>query len=234
MTDPVTTERLRAALEKIVRADFNCTPRQMGIAMQEHAREALYVTEDSAPDRGMIGRLIEELESLSPDGLAYIRLLPDARKLSDILARTATPVPLPDLEAKAGVMLGYDGMRSGGRCDWQQLREAVSEANVGTRDHAQPLRDDIYPGHEMVAGINYNSLDRIVTAFVDAALKSNQSAEGEARATSPGSLLRQPTASAPPGCHCGTVCMAPVIMGRQQPCRRAPPAPTNTVEGGEL
>lgn len=74
------------------------------------------------------------------------------------------------MTTKDAVTLTYSTMGSGGRCDWTQLREAVSEATTGSRDYAQPLRDDIYPGHEMVRGINHNSLDRIVTAFVDAAL----------------------------------------------------------------
>ena len=34
-----------------------------------------------------------------------------------------------------------------------------------------------------------------------------------------GSLLRKPTAQAPPGCYCNTRCRAPIIMGSQQPCR---------------
>lgn len=46
------------------------------------------------------------------------------------------------------------------------------------------------------------------------------------------SLLRKP-GPLPPGCHCSDICMAPVMMGRQTPCRRAggvpgqkaPPAP---------
>ena len=38
------------------------------------------------------------------------------------------------------------------------------------RDVEPDERSDIYTGHRMVEGINYNSLDRIVTSFVDAAL----------------------------------------------------------------
>lgn len=47
--------------------------------------------------------------------------------------------------------------------------------------------------------------------------------------------LREPSAVAPAGCHCSTICMAPVVMGRRQPCRRggtpgepAPAAPSPT------
>lgn len=32
-------------------------------------------------------------------------------------------------------------------------------------------------------------------------------------------LLEPPLEHAPPGCHCTEKCMAPVVMGRQQPCR---------------
>lgn len=34
-----------------------------------------------------------------------------------------------------------------------------------------------------------------------------------------GSLLRNPLPHAPPGCHCTTHCAAPVVQGRQTPCR---------------
>lgn len=66
--------------------------------------------------------------------------------------------------------LTYRTMGSGGRCNFTQLREAVSEACSGSRTHATPFDPKFYPGHQMVQGLNYNSLDRIVTAFVDAAL----------------------------------------------------------------
>lgn len=58
-----------------------------------------------------------------------------------------------------------------------------------------------------------------------------------------GSLLRKPTKAAPAGCYCKDICYAPVIMGRQQPCRRAggvpgqpaPKAPDAAAPGsGEL
>jgi hypothetical protein len=68
------------------------------------------------------------------------------------------------------VVLGYHNMRAGGRCDWTHLREAVAEAKSGSRAASKPFKEGLYPGHNMVEGINYNSLDRIVTAFVDAAL----------------------------------------------------------------
>ena len=37
----------------------------------------------------------------------------------------------------------------------------------------------------------------------------------------PGGLLQTVGSEIPPGCHCGEVCAAPVVMGRQMPCRRA-------------
>lgn len=83
-----------------------------------------------------------------------------------------TPSPVTDETALSGELLTYDQMRSGGRCDFRQLREAVSEATCGNRQHAKDPPEHLYPGHAMVDGINYNSLDRIVTAFVDAALAS--------------------------------------------------------------
>jgi hypothetical protein len=54
-------------------------------------------------------------------------------------------------------------------------------------------------------------------------------------------LLREPTTAAPAGCYCSAICMAPRVMGRQQPCRRAggipgkpapqAPAPVDPSEG---
>lgn len=109
---------------------------------------------------------------------AYDKWRPDAEFPSNALfkvsaiARTALAATSVKVQPVDGVeaRLTYDGMRSGGRCDWQELREAVAEANMGYRHCAERAREDIYPGHVMVTGINYNSLDRIVTAFVDAAL----------------------------------------------------------------
>jgi hypothetical protein len=75
-------------------------------------------------------------------------------------------------------MLGYYRMGSGGRCDWTHLREAVAEAVSGSRSHSTGFDPDFYPGHHTVAGINYNSLDRIVTAFVDAALAQSNPTDG--------------------------------------------------------
>lgn len=40
--------------------------------------------------------------------------------------------------------------------------------------------------------------------------------------TLPGGLLETVGTEPPPGCHCGEVCMAPKVMGRQMPCRRRP------------
>lgn len=93
---------------------------------------------------------------------------------------TSTPPARVAIE-RASTKLGYQAMGSGGRCDWDQLREAVAESTCGQRDNAKPFDPKFYPGHQMVEGINYNSLDRIVTAFVDAALSSTtwQGIEGD-------------------------------------------------------
>jgi hypothetical protein len=87
------------------------------------------------------------------------------------LAALTPPVTVSE-DAVERRMLGYHHMRSGGRCDWTHLREAVAEATTGSRAHSKGFDPDFYPGHQMVEGINYNSLDRIVTAFVDAALST--------------------------------------------------------------
>lgn len=66
-------------------------------------------------------------------------------------------------------MLSYASMGRVGRCDFDQLREAVHESKSDTRD--APLFDPKdSAGHQIIYGIDYNSLDRIVTAFVDSAL----------------------------------------------------------------
>lgn len=64
--------------------------------------------------------------------------------------------------------LGYERMGSHGRCDFDQLREAVADATIGDRKSGAPFSPHFYRGHQTVPGINFNSLDRIVTAFVDA------------------------------------------------------------------
>jgi hypothetical protein len=81
------------------------------------------------------------------------------------------PIPQP-AEAAPGVVeaLEYKRMASSGRCDWTNLREAVSEAVNGGRENSTPFDPSYAPGHQIVPQINYNSLDRIVTAFVDEAL----------------------------------------------------------------
>ena len=92
-----------------------------------------------------------------------------------VIANLCRPFPasaseVSGREAKQASVLGYHNMGSGGRCDWTHLREAVAEARSGSRSHSEPFNEGIYPGHQMVGAINYNSLDRIVTAFVEAAL----------------------------------------------------------------
>jgi hypothetical protein len=88
---------------------------------------------------------------------------------------TASPKVASDTAPGVRAKLEYRNMGSGGRCDWQQLREAVSEACCGSREALEHFDPGYYHGHQMVKGINYNSLDRIVTAFVDAALAASPS-----------------------------------------------------------
>jgi len=61
----------------------------------------------------------------------------------------------------------WDYMPSYGLVPFQQLIEAVAEATIGDRHFN---RHDVDPerfiGHQMVSGINYNSLNRIVSAFI--------------------------------------------------------------------
>ncbi len=87
----------------------------------------------------------------------------------------ASPKVASDTAPGVRAKLEYRNMGSGGRCDWQQLREAVSEACCGSREALEHFDPGYYHGHQMVKGINYNSLDRIVTAFVDAALSASPS-----------------------------------------------------------
>lgn len=103
------------------------------------------------------------------------RHCPDPDAMIDrILGRLeALAQPVVGDEGRRPGMLGYHSMGSGGRCDWTHLREAVSEATCGSRTASTPFDPSYYPGHQSVTGINYNSLDRIVTAFVDAAILSS-------------------------------------------------------------
>lgn len=109
-----------------------------------------------------------------PNGptLNDLRMLADAYALALALA---TP-PRAENAQVGGERLGYSQMGSVGRCDLEQLREAIAEATTGVRGLTDNWPDDIYPGHVSVSGINYNSLNRIVTAFVDAALTATPQA----------------------------------------------------------
>ncbi|QEH81154.1 hypothetical protein EIK56_24950 [Sphingomonas sp. C8-2] len=103
------------------------------------------------------------------NGVEYVQT---KGKADSPLVFRATPSPVTDETALSGEALGYSRMASTGRCDFEQLREALAEATTGNRGLTDNWPDNIYPGHVGVQGINYNSLNRIVTAFVDAALAS--------------------------------------------------------------
>lgn len=71
--------------------------------------------------------------------------------------------------------------------------------------------------HPYYVSLAYPTLEAMHEAH-DALLALGSAA---ARAAAQGAgLLREPTKFAPAGCHCKGTCGAPVIMGRQQPCRR--------------
>ncbi len=124
-------------------------------------------------------KLAEEVVSaaniVSHDGYYELDLARVTEVLQAFISRLTAPAAV-DVGARAE-RLTYALMRSGGRCDFRQLRIAVSEATSGVRSDPG-IPEEMYPGHVMVAGINYNSLDRIVTAFVDAALQPRR-AEAE-------------------------------------------------------
>lgn len=88
----------------------------------------------------------------------------------------ASPEPPDGVSAlRAGVasrMLStvtWNDMPSCGEMDFQQLVEAVSDVMLADRKAVKP-QGKVYIGHEIIGTINYNSLNRIVTAFVRAAL----------------------------------------------------------------
>jgi hypothetical protein len=106
---------------------------------------------------------------LHPNQLAAVEAV---RQKARAFAKSA-----PDKDKAGGLV--YSRMGSGGRCGFQQLREAVAEATCGYRGAAEAVPLEIYEGHKIVGTINYNSLDRIVTAFVDDALASAGTGAGE-------------------------------------------------------
>lgn len=76
----------------------------------------------------------------------------------------------PDPSAREALAsLCWTYMPSYGGMGWQQLREAVAEATIGDRRHVRETPEGRYIGHDMT-DINFNSLNRIVSAFVRAAL----------------------------------------------------------------
>lgn len=55
-----------------------------------------------------------------------------------------------------------------GSIPWQSLYDAISDAQTGTKGLWKPEHADLYPGHNMVS-MNLNSLNRIVTGYLQAA-----------------------------------------------------------------
>ena len=96
------------------------------------------------------------------------------------LARHPDTPPAPAVAAGDEVKLRaleWRRMPGYGQMNFRQLREAVAEAIIGNRQALGPFKADLSPGHQTVEGINYNSLNRIVTAFVLAALHPAQGGE---------------------------------------------------------
>lgn len=73
-------------------------------------------------------------------------------------------------QATDGAAVDIPPLPSSGDVDFRLLRALVSEANCGVREDRGRKNPAIYSGHEMVSGINYNSLNRIVTGYARAQL----------------------------------------------------------------
>lgn len=125
----------------------------------------------AADELRALATLIERVP-LGPVSLSLDIALRAAFAVHEVLAhieRTSDDNGIRPEAMGSAAMLSYASMGSFGRCDFDQLREAVHESKSGTRD--APLFDPSYSaGHQIIYGINYNSLDRIVTAFVESAL----------------------------------------------------------------
>ncbi|WP_140851060.1 hypothetical protein [Sphingomonas glacialis] len=123
-----------------------------------------------------LARLIERppLEAVSLSLDMALRASFAIHKVLAHINRSNVEADLVDPIAKSpATLLSYESMRSFGRCDFDQLREAVYESKNGSRD-APPFDSSYSAGHQMVHGINYNALDRIVTAFVEHALSQKE------------------------------------------------------------
>jgi hypothetical protein len=94
-----------------------------------------------------------------------------------VVRKIAELAPNPSPAAKSGEAEAVDlhrikwsHMPSYGEMSMDQLREAVSEAGFADRHHLGPFDPSYSKGHQQIGGCNYNSLNRIVTAFVRSAL----------------------------------------------------------------
>jgi hypothetical protein len=107
---------------------------------------------------GLQALLAEAREAIEPLTEAQIRLHRIKRDLADridaaLSASPAAALEKPDSEVAA--------MPAYGEIPWDDLIEAITEATGSSRDFS----DEFHIGHQM-AGVNMNSLNRIVSYFV--------------------------------------------------------------------
>lgn len=111
-------------------------------------------------------RFEAERRACDADPWAYVRKM----RLLDraALSSPASSSPAEAEALQAGVEAVFPAY---GEQDWSDLADAVSNA-IYDKDGMVLFDADIYPGHQMVRHINFNSLNRIVTWFVKRALSS--------------------------------------------------------------
>lgn len=93
---------------------------------------------------------------------------------------------------------------NGGHIDW-----GCAICNLLARDAIEKERDALKRALE---GCRPYVILQEQADIIDEAL-------GDIPSPPPGSLVRKPSAHAPPGCYCTERCMAPTIQGQQTPCR---------------
>jgi hypothetical protein len=149
------------------------------IAYGSHERQKRIIREIIEDERVRACRIINKYSNNTSDMIAaqmahdLIRAIASAEEdgITQI-AISALTAPVRAAEVKLGEMPAY------GKASLNELAAAVAEAVVGDRNHEFEFEhENLFIGHQIVPTINFNSLNRIVTAFVSGSSLSPGSGE---------------------------------------------------------